>query len=424
MPKAKRAPVNLTDLKVRALRPDPSGEYVQGDTQVPGFGVRVRPSGSAVYIVTKRLPGDTKPTRITLGPTSSIGLHEARDKARVAANSVRQGVDVNREKREAVADRDRARQVASQVRAATGFAPGTFGEVAVRYIERECRRLARGAEIESVIRRELLPQMGRRAFAELRRSDLNEVVNAIADDGHRAAAHKVREVGKRIASWADNEELIDRNPFLGGSNPIRREERSRALSAAEIAALWTTWRAMGAPMGGFMMLSLVTGQRRGEIATMERSELDLVERLWTIPAAKAKNRRAHLVPLSRLAIEILATVPVIDDRYVFSTRAGTHISGFSKAKARADRVSGIADWTLHDLRRTAATRMAELGTPHAVVSKLLNHSPRGVMGVTAIYNRHEYLEERRTAMERWAQRIGDIVTPPPANVVTLKTAAG
>jgi len=156
---------------------------------------------------------------------------------------------------------------------------------------------------------------------------------------------------------------------------------------------------------------------------MERTELDLETRLWTIPAEKAKNDQEHLVPLSQLAIEILESVPAFDDRFVFSTRPGSHISGFSKAKVRAARLSGIADWRIHDLRRTAATRMAELGITHPVVSKLLNHSPRGVMGVTSIYNRHEYLEERREAMERWAHRIAELVNPPPANVVPYHAVA-
>jgi hypothetical protein len=289
MPKAKRDPVNLTELKVKSLRPDPAGEYVQGDTQVPGFGVRVRPSGAATYIVSKRTPGETRPVRVTLGRIGDITLQAAREKARGAAAALREGVHVNREKREAVAKRDEARETEKLVRAATGFAPDTFGEIATRYIERECARLARGAEIESTIRRELLPTLGPRRFAELRRRELQDVVNAISDSGRPAAAHKVREIGKRIASWADDEELMDRNPFLGGRNPIRREERARALSADEIRALWDAWRTMGAPIGAFMMFALATGQRRGEIATLERGELDLEERLWSIPADKAKN---------------------------------------------------------------------------------------------------------------------------------------
>jgi integrase len=364
MAREKRLPVNLTDLKVKALRSDPAGEYVQGDTQVPGLGVRVRPSGAASYIVTKRILGEDRKVRVTLGRVGEITLHEAREKARGAAAAVRQGVDVNSEKRRERDARAGERRRADLVRAETGFTPGTFGEIATRYIERECSRLARGKEIERMIRRELVPALGPRPFAELRRRDLGDIVNLIDRSGRPAAAHKVREVGKRIASWADDEELIAGNPFLGGRSPIRRQERSRALSQEEIAALWCAWREMGPPLGSFMMFALATGQRRGEIAALERVELDLAQRLWSIPAEKAKNRRPHLVPLSGLAIELLEGVKAVDDRFVFSTRAGSHISGFSKAKARAARLSGVADWRLHDLRRTAATRLAELGIAH------------------------------------------------------------
>jgi integrase len=263
----------------------------------------------------------------------------------------------------------------------------------------------------------------RDVLAELRRRELNDVVNAIAGSGRPAAAHKAREVGKRIASWADDEELIDRNPFLGGKSPVRREERSRALTAGEIAALWQAWRTMGTPLGSFMMFALLTGQRRGEIATMERAEINLSVRLWTIPAAKSKNRKAHIVPLSGFAIEVLEGLPRIDDRWVWSTKAGTHFSGFSKTKARAEALSGVPEWRLNDLRRTAATGLAELGVPHPVAVAVLNHSPRGVMGVTAIYNRHRYLDERRQALERWAQRIGEIVGPSSGNVTPFRAQA-
>jgi len=221
----------------------------------------------------------------------------------------------------------------------------------------------------------LLPPFGTRPFPELRRRDLNELAGAVADGGRPAAALKVREVGKRIAAWGEDQELIERNPFLGGRNPIRREDRSRALSPAEVAALWRTWETMGVPMGAFMMFALATGQRRCEIAAMENAELDLDGQLWTIPGAKAKNRKEHLVPLSSLSVEILARVPALDDRYVWSTRPGTRISGFSKAKARAVQLSSVMDWRLHDLRRTAATRLAELGIPHPVVSKLNQPQP-------------------------------------------------
>ena len=269
-----------------------------------------------------------------------------------------------------------------------------------------------------------MPALGTRPFAELRRRDLRDVVNAIIERGRPAATHKVREIGKRIATWAaDDEELIDHNPFLGGKNPVRLISRDRVLSAAEIAALWRACEQMGPPFGAMIMLLLATLQRRGEVTWMENAELDLERRLWTIPAARAKNRKEHFVPLSSLALEILAGEPLIDERYVFSTRENTRVSGFSKAKRRADELSGVADWRLHDLRRTATTGMAELKVDRRVISKLLNHTPRGVIGVTAIYDRFEYLDERAAAMELWAERLRAIVNPPPATIVALRAGA-
>ena len=336
MPKSRRASTNLTDAKVRALTP---GDYTQGDTQVPGFGVRMRPSGVATYVVMKRRPGETTPRRITLGRTAELSVEEARGKARQVIAAVREGTDLNAAKRHDRERVSRQRKEARRIRAATGYEVASFGAIAMSYIDRECPRLARGAELASTIRRELLPVLGDRPFAELRRRDLNEIVYAIIDRGRPGAAHKAREIGKRVASWADDEELIDHNPFLGGRNPVHRISRDRTLSAAEIAAVWRAGEQMGPPFGSMIMLLLATVQRRGEVTWMENAELDLERRLWTIPAAKAKNRKEHLVPLSSLAVEILAGVPeLVGGRYVFSTREDTRVSGFSKAKRRADQL--------------------------------------------------------------------------------------
>jgi hypothetical protein len=200
MPKAKREPVNLTDFKVRALRPDPEGEYIQEDTQVPGFGVRVRPSGSAVNVVMKRLLGDTRVTRVTLGRVGEISLQEARENARGAAAAVRKGIDVNQEKRLALEARRAERGVAIRVRAETGYAPGSFGELATRYILAECNQLSRGAEVASVIRRQILPTWGERPVTGLRRRDLTALLDPVLSDGRVQAAHKLREVAIRIVN--------------------------------------------------------------------------------------------------------------------------------------------------------------------------------------------------------------------------------
>ncbi len=156
MPKSRREPVNLTDFKVRSLKPDPNGEYIQGDAQVPGFGIRMRPNGTASYLVMKRLPGDANPLRVTLGRVGEITLAGAREWARQAIAAVRDGVDVNAQKRRARERGRRQREDARAVHVATGFPAESFGAIATHYIAQECSRLARGGEVESIIRRGLL----------------------------------------------------------------------------------------------------------------------------------------------------------------------------------------------------------------------------------------------------------------------------
>jgi integrase len=184
---------------------------------------------------------------------------------------------------------------------------------------------------------------------------------------------------------------------------------------------------------------------------MEWPEVDLAKKTWTIPRAKAKNNHAHEVQLSAAAIEVISSLPRVSDGFVFTTTGGTPVSGFSRAKLRLDeamikarrqslglpekdadrrKTLGIADgkplpteipaWILHDLRRTAATGMAKLNAPPHVVDKVLNHVSGKIRGVAAVYNRFEYLEERRAALEAWGAYVSGLRMPTSENVVRLR----
>lgn len=177
----------------------------------------------------------------------------------------------------------------------------------------------------------------------------------------------------------------------------------------------------------------------------------ILRRLWTMPREKAKNNRAHEIQLSDAAIEVLQSIPRLDAALVFTTTGTRPVSGFSKARGRIDaamikarrrslglpeddrayrKAIGVATdkplpveiepWTLHDLRRTAATGMARLNIAPHVVDKVLNHVSGTIRGVAAVYNRFEYLEERRAALEAWGRCVTGLITPAPANVVALR----
>jgi integrase len=141
-------------------------------------------------------------------------------------------------------------------------------------------------------------------------------------------------------------------------------------------------------------------------------DLDLDRRIWTLPRELTKADRVHEVPLSDLALEIIGNLPRVGDGWTFPAgRASSKnpISGFSKFKLKLDRLSGVAHWRLHDLRRTAASEMARLRQPPHVIGAILNHSPGTLMGITAVYNRHRYTDEKRQALDAWAREVERII---------------
>jgi integrase len=424
MPKPRRDPVILTDAKVRAMRPDPAGEFIQGDLAVPGFGVRVRPTGSPVYVVMRRLAGDAKPTRVTIGRVGEIALADARDRAREATAALRRGVDVNAQKRQEELARRAERARVRQVEAETGYAPGTFGETAGRYIAQECASLRRGGEIAAIIRGRLLPSWGDRRLDDLRRRDLAALLDPIIGEGKLQAAHKVREVALRVLNWAADRGDIEINFLASASRGrkragiLRRSRRDRVLSDHEIRAIWVATGLVN-PFGAIVRLALLTGQRRDEIAGMEWAELDLDAGLWVIPAVRYKTGIEHAVPLPASAVALIRSLPRVCERYVFSTRPGTRFSGYSKAKATLDGWAEVRGWRLHDARRTVRTGLAALRVDPDTAERVLGHVIGGVRGV---YDRHAYLDEKRDALERWAQHLARIVDPQPGRVLRLARA--
>ena len=171
---------------------------------------------------------------------------------------------------------------------------------------------------------------------------------------------------------------------------------------------------IGYPFGTIVKLLILTGQRRGEVTGMEWSELDLDAALWTIPAARSKNGRAHALPLAPVALATITAIPRTSSRFVFPAR-GNHeatFSGWSKAKRELDAMVGIPDWTLHDLRRSMATSLASLGTSPHIVERILNHAGGTFAGVAGVYNRFEYRDEMREALMAWEREVSRLVSAP------------
>jgi integrase len=155
----------------------------------------------------------------------------------------------------------------------------------------------------------------------------------------------------------------------------------------------------------------LTGQRREEVAECPWDELDLDGHIWTLPKSRTKNDKAHLVHLSDQSVAILRRVKKeMKQPFVFSVYGTRPFQAFSKAKRELNKLCGVKDWRLHDLRRTCVSGMARLGVPPHVADKILNHQGGTISGVAAVYQRHDFLSERKDALQRWGAHVGKIVS--------------
>jgi integrase len=215
-----------------------------------------------------------------------------------------------------------------------------------------------------------------------------------------------------LFNWAVDRDLLPANPCERIRPPAKTVERDRILSDSEIVAVWQASYQLPVPYGEMYRVLMLTGQRRSEVATMRWSEVE--GDVWIIPREKVKKDRAHTVPLTASALTVLAGLArlprvVEDNGFVFTTTGGESASSnFAKVKRELDGLCGVSGWTIHDIRRTVRSKMAELGVPREVARKVLNHEDGKV---DRIYNRHEYLAEKREALERWRTKLQSLVKP-------------
>lgn len=405
----------LTDRKLKTLKRK-TQRYDVMDTDVPGFGVRVSETGQRTFILIARYAGSSNPTRRALGEYPALSLQKARERARDWRELIRTGVDPKAED-----ERKRSWELRKQ--------QTTLASVAEDFIERHVKGQRKAKDTEREIRKELIAVWGERPIASITREDVVALIEGVARRPAPYLAHIVLGHARSLFNWA-----INRGAYGLETSPCDRvkpaaligakQPRQRVLSDAELAALWRATEEVGYPFGPLYQLLLLTGARKNEVAGMQWGELNLTSMVWTVPQERFKSNASHLVPLSEQAFEIIRHTPRFNNGdHLFTTTLGKKpISGFSKGKARVDKlmkddIGKVLPWVIHDIRRTVRTRLASLHISDLVAEMVIGH---GRKGLQRVYDQHTYEEEMRDALKQWASRLRSIVTPPPENVVRLK----
>ena len=393
--------MKLTAAAVRSLAlPTGVTDKIFFDDELPRFGVRMRAGGSRTWIVQYGIGG--KERKLPLGPVSALDPSKARALAKDVLARVRLGEDPLALKHEAAAR-----------------ASETLGAQLPRYLafKRASLRPRSYAQVERHLLVHAKPLHGRPlvSLASDRRS-VAVVLAKVAEASGPVEANMVRSSLSACCRWLMGEGLLDGNPIIATNKAAQNGARKRVLSDAELKRVWNGLD--DGRYGAIVKLLVLTGLRREEIGGLRWDEIDLDRELIHLPAERCKNKRPHDQPLSSAARAIIAALPREGDR-VFAA-----FGSWGRAKERLDRKLGndVAPWRLHDLRRLVSTTMHDkLGIQPHIVEHILGHV--GHQGGTAgVYNKADYLDERRRALEKWADHVEGIVTGkrPAAQLVRLR----
>jgi integrase len=424
---------HLTNLFVEKVKPTKGRRVEYFDASFRGLALRVSESGNKSWVLFYRAYG--RQHRYTWSNGELMKPDAARKAAALILQKVQDGIDPMLEKR---ALRDKPLPAAD-----------TFETLLGDYLEHHARRNMKAStysETKRSLERDVLNRgkWKNLPLASITKRHVMHLVDDIAASGAEVHANRIHSRLRALFNWAVAKDRMVFSPMQGLKPPAQETERERVLSDDEIRWFWQACDEVGWPFGPIGRLLLLTAQRRTEVGDMDWSEINLSKGIWTIPSERTKNGLSHEVHLSDGAIVLLHHLPNPHRGRLFSVNGERSVSGYSRAKNRLSaamikirrRESGLPEdddahreamhlpkskplpveiphWTLHDLRRTATTKMAEdlKIAPH-VVDKILNHSSGTIRGVAKIYNRAQYADERRVALDHWWKWIETITAEP------------
>jgi integrase len=399
---------HLTAAAVVRFKPPRTGQVDHFDAGYPGLALRISYGGTRTWVWFYRQNGKLR--RLTLGTLEKLSLAEAREAWRLAREQLNKGMEPD--------------PIAP---APSADDAGSVRKVVEEWLRRDQKtnrksgRPARAfAEVERIMNREVLPHWRNRHLVGITPQDVEDLIDAIVDRGAITMACRVHARLHRFFRWAAQPQrhLIDVSPMQDMPRPRAEIKRKRVLSDDELRAMWNAAGQIGWPMGSAIQLLVLTGARRDEIGALRWIEIDdKRNQIWLRgDLDRTKNDEDH-IPLSAMARELIDGVPrLAGSPFVFSTTKTTPISGWSKVKVRIDALMEeelgrtFEPWRLHDLRRTAATGLERLGVPLQVTEALLGHTAGSKGGIAGVYQLHQYAEEKREAIEKWAQHVASLLS--------------
>lgn len=406
----------LTTKSIEALKPNPAKRLEIPDPALVGLYLVVQPSGAKSWALRYRYAG--KPKKLTLGRWPILGLAEARTAASEAIEEVEGGTDPSAKKKATKAARLEA-QLSERDKVKT---------LIELFDKRHLANLRSRDTVKRELDRHVVTEWGERDIHDITKRDVIDLLDGIADSGRIITANRVRAYLNKFLNWCVERDILATSPAIGVKPAAKESSRDRVLSDDEIRRLWQACETAGQPWGPLAKVLLLTGQRLGEVVGMRDAEI--TGETWHLSAARTKNGRAHDVPLSEAVQDVLAGMERIEGRagLYHTTNGRMPLSGFHKGRMHlAEHMAEAAGrpvphWTFHDLRRTCATGMARLGIPVRVTEAVLNHVSGTGGGIVGVYQRHDYAEEKRQALEAWGRYVLALVEGQADNVVSIADA--
>jgi len=377
---------HLTQANIETLKRPNAGSIDVFDMAYPGLSLRVTHTGVKTFVLHYRKDG--KSQRSAIGRWPQVTLQDAHD----AWREHRDGIE--------------AGEAPKPIALKTG-SEGMFEAVVQEWIAKDQEEKCNDKTLRSLrgaVKHDLLPVWEGKAVRNITYEDVMALLDGIIERGAAAKARKVQSNLGRFFKWCCARRIITANPMEGMERVGSNTKRDRILTNAELREVYRAASRIG-PDGKAVMLLVLTGARREEIGGLKWAEVDFQTNSLKLSADRTKNGDRDCKPLSTVAVDLLKAIERTDSPYVFGER-GVREGSWKGIKEKVDKLSGVEDWVIHDLRRCVSTGLNEMGVAPHVVEAILGHR---VSGVAAHYNYAAYQDMKREALQQWAKHVMTLV---------------